>query len=107
MQVAETYSTHASWRAPEPGKYFVTVVAFNRALEPSRAVCSDGVTVDETVPFVTEVAIGNSRVVPGLVTSSTGDVWLIDSERRRSSVRDPDDACRYVGQFYYLLRFLN
>lgn len=37
--------------------YYVTVVAFNGAQEPSEPVCSDGVTVDTTPPVIKDVVI--------------------------------------------------
>ncbi|XP_046561789.1 uncharacterized protein LOC124270793 [Haliotis rubra] len=93
FEVTETYSTSASWTAPSVGKYHVTVVAFNRALEASDPVCSDGVTVDTTPPSVSEVAVRDSRVMEGLVKSSDNTVWFIDAHRRRTRVVNPDGSC--------------
>ncbi|XP_046557203.1 uncharacterized protein LOC124266453 [Haliotis rubra] len=93
VEVTETYSTSASWTAPSVGKYHVTVVAFNRALEASDPVCSDGVTVDTTPPSVSEVAVRDSRVMEGLAKSSDNVVWYIDAHRRRTLVVSPDDSC--------------
>ncbi|XP_046562882.1 uncharacterized protein LOC124271765 [Haliotis rubra] len=93
FEVTETYSTSASWTAPSVGKYHVTVVAFNRALEASDPVCSDGVTVDTTPPSVSEVAVRDSRVMEGLVKSSDKVVWFIDAHRRRTLVVNPDGSC--------------
>ncbi|XP_067663255.1 uncharacterized protein [Haliotis asinina] len=93
FEVMETYSTSASWTAPSVGKYHVTVVAFNRALEASEAVCSDGVTIDTTPPSVSEVAVRDSRVIEGLVKSSENVVWYIDVHRRRTLVVSPDETC--------------
>ncbi|XP_046543946.1 uncharacterized protein LOC124254113 [Haliotis rubra] len=93
-QVTETSSTSASWTAPSAGKYHVTVVAYNRALEASDPVCSDGVTIDTTPPSVSEVAVRDSRVMGGLVKTSDNDVWFIDIHRRRSQVVTPGSSCR-------------
>ena len=40
-----------------PGVYHVTVVAYNAAMEPSKPVCSDGVTVDTTEPEVRKTSV--------------------------------------------------
>ncbi len=96
MQVIEKYSTSASWTAPSVGKYHVTVVAYNRALEASDPVCSDGVTVDTTPPGVSEVEVRDSRVMEGLVKTSDNGVWFIDIHRRRSQVVTPSSSCRYI-----------
>ncbi|XP_067663316.1 uncharacterized protein [Haliotis asinina] len=92
-EVTETYSTSASWTASSVGKYHVTVVAVNRALEVSDPVCSDGVTIDTTPPSVSEVAVRDSRVMEGLVKSSDNVVWYIDAHRRRTLVVNPDVRC--------------
>ncbi|XP_046570884.1 uncharacterized protein LOC124279133 [Haliotis rubra] len=96
-QVTETYSTRAAWSAPTPEKYHVTVVAYNRALEASDPVCSDGVTVDVTPPAVGQIAVASCNIVPGLVTTSAGTVWYIDNQRRRSQITEPDTQCRSKG----------
>ncbi|XP_071084119.1 uncharacterized protein [Haliotis cracherodii] len=93
LQVTETYSTSASWTAPSVGKYHVTVVAYNRALEASDPVCSDGVTIDTTPPSVSDVAVRDSIVVEGLVKSSDNAVWFIDAHRRRTLLVTPDNTC--------------
>ncbi|XP_067684738.1 uncharacterized protein [Haliotis asinina] len=98
INVTETYSTRAAWSAPTPGKYHVTVVAYNRALEVSDPVCSDGVTVDVTPPAVGQIAVESCNIAPGLVTTSAGTVWYIDNQRRRSQVTAPDTQCRSKGR---------
>ncbi|XP_046575805.1 uncharacterized protein LOC124283822 [Haliotis rubra] len=91
--VTETSSTHASWTAPSEGKFYITVVAFNRALDSSLPVCSDGVTVDQTPPSLAQIAVLNSRTTEGLVTNGE-EVWLVTADRRRSRIEDPDSVCR-------------
>ncbi|KAK3093029.1 hypothetical protein FSP39_010221 [Pinctada imbricata] len=44
-----------------PNKYFTTVVAFNNAMEPSKAVCSDGITIDITQPLLQNVILEHAR----------------------------------------------
>ncbi|XP_071082513.1 uncharacterized protein [Haliotis cracherodii] len=97
LNVTETYSTHAAWSASSPGTYHVTVVAYNRALEESDPVCSDGVTLDDTPPAVGQIAVAASSIAPGLVTTSSGMVWFIDNHRRRSRVTEPNTQCRSKG----------
>lgn len=83
-QVIETTEEYASWIAPEAGTYYITVVAYNNALQPSATVCSDGVTVDSEPPSFEGVSIPGSVVKPGLVVSSLlGEVWLIGEDRER------------------------
>ncbi|XP_067682774.1 uncharacterized protein [Haliotis asinina] len=96
--VTETSSTHASWTAPSEGKFYITVVAFNRALEPSLPVCSDGVTVDQTPPSLVQIAVLNSRTTEGLVTNGV-EVWLVTADRRRSQIEDPDTTCGQMSTF--------
>ncbi|XP_046571088.1 LOW QUALITY PROTEIN: uncharacterized protein LOC124279320 [Haliotis rubra] len=90
--VTETSSTHASWTAPSEGKFYITVVAFNRALEPSLPVCSDGVTVDQTPPSLAQIVVLNSRTTEGLVRNGE-EVWLVTADRRRIRIANPDSGC--------------
>ncbi|XP_076468275.1 uncharacterized protein LOC143299060 [Babylonia areolata] len=96
-RVKLTYNTFASWEAPSEGMYYVTVVAFNRALEMSRPVCSDGVRVDSTRPSLSRVYVGGARVVGGVFREEQegGDasLWLLDTDRTRRVVDSPDNAC--------------
>ncbi|KAK7500608.1 hypothetical protein BaRGS_00008183, partial [Batillaria attramentaria] len=93
-RVNVTYGTTASWEAPGPGTYYVTVVAYNSAIEPSDPVCSDGVTVDVTAPAVSEVYVEGAYIAAGLVRQVDSDnIWLVDVDRRRRLVDSPDQAC--------------
>jgi len=94
LQVTATTVTHASRTVPGPGTFHCTVVAYNKALEPSEPVCSDGVTVDTTAPEIHEVSIENSWTKDGLVKDSTGQVWYIDRNRFRVLLEHPSDSCR-------------
>ncbi|KAK3099491.1 hypothetical protein FSP39_005250, partial [Pinctada imbricata] len=78
----ETYSLHASYTVESEGKYYITVVAYNRALDPSDPVCSDGVTIDTSVPSVKEVKIEGSRVKGGLIKDSTSSNYYVVGEDR-------------------------
>ncbi|XP_078616240.1 uncharacterized protein LOC144884660 [Branchiostoma floridae x Branchiostoma japonicum] len=84
-----TTSTYVTWDAPHPGTYYCTVVAFNRALEPSEPVCSDGVTVDTTPPVLREVVVDNAHYKPGLLQDGEENVWMVD----RNGYRYPAPAC--------------
>ncbi|XP_078696304.1 uncharacterized protein LOC144924691 isoform X1 [Branchiostoma floridae x Branchiostoma belcheri] len=90
--VLNTTSTYVTWEAPHPGTYYSTVVAFNRALEPSEPVCSDGVTVDSTPPLLREVVVDSAHFKPGLLRDGEGNVWMVD----RDGYRQPAPACGNV-----------
>ncbi|KAI8485722.1 hypothetical protein Bbelb_365560, partial [Branchiostoma belcheri] len=92
------YETHASYTAPVPGTYYCTVVAYNRALDPSVPVCSDGVVYDNTKPTLTNIAIENIHVNPGAVKDSSGDVWMVDDMLRKTAVENPSSTCRSVAR---------
>nr|XP_034332757.1 uncharacterized protein LOC105327902 isoform X2 [Crassostrea gigas] len=92
--VKETYSLHATHTVTSEGTYYACVVAYNRALEPSDPVCSDGVTVTTDVPYVTEVDISNAHVREGLVTDvGRTNYWIISSNRRRQLIHNPTTDC--------------
>ncbi|KAK3101031.1 hypothetical protein FSP39_000383, partial [Pinctada imbricata] len=90
----ETYNTDATYSAPGEGQYFITVVAYNRALEPSDTVCSDGVTVTTAVPKVKEVTIDPSRIRGGLVSDQNQTLfYVVGDDRVRRLIREPTPDC--------------
>ncbi|KAL8561571.1 hypothetical protein ACOMHN_024807 [Nucella lapillus] len=95
LLVTETYDQFASYTAQGDGTYFVTVVAFNRAREPSMPVCSDGVIVDTVPPTMGQFFVEGAHIAPGVLISSAGgsDVWFMDQHRRLRLVDSPDQAC--------------
>lgn len=74
------------------GKYYVTVVAYNRAYDPSVPVCSDGVVVDTMLPNIKEVVIEGARIQGGLVTDGN-EVWVVGNNRYRRHVANPPAYC--------------
>jgi len=94
FKIVETTSRHATETVTSEGKYYITVVAFNRALEPSVPVCSDGVTVDTSTPSVKEVMLENVRIRGGLVTNSgKTNVWVLGNDRIRRQVDNVTAEC--------------
>ena len=94
FKVKETYSLHATHIVTSEGTYYACVVAYNRALEPSEPVCSDGVTVTTSVPSVSEVDISSAHVREGLVTDTERTYyWLVGSNRHRRLIENPTTDC--------------
>lgn len=97
----ETDLTEASFSVTSEGRYIVTVVAYNRALEPSKPVCSDGVTVTTTSLKVKEVSVDNARIQGGLIKDGNGqNVWFVGEDRVRRIVPDPPSNCMYVNKMF-------
>ncbi|XP_038050879.1 uncharacterized protein LOC119724031 [Patiria miniata] len=88
-----TTSTYVSWTAPSPGPYYVTVIAFNRAMEPSEAVCSDGVVVDTSPPKLTQIAISFVRMWPRLAKDVEGRAWFINEHRMKMELINASSDC--------------
>lgn len=84
-QVINTTLTSAQFAVTDPGKYFVTVLAFNRAMEPSRAVCSDGFSKVNSLPRLKDVTLLNSKTTEHTVCYNR-DVWLITDTLTRQNV---------------------
>ncbi|CAC5414424.1 unnamed protein product [Mytilus coruscus] len=92
--LVETYETFATYTAPGIGTYFFTVVAYNRALDHSDPVCSDGVTIDTTVPTIKEVTVNNTIVKGGLVTDvAKTNYWILSSDRTLRLIANPTTEC--------------
>jgi hypothetical protein len=94
LQIVETYNKFASHTASGNGTYYFTVVAYNRALDPSVPVCSDGVTIDSSVPAVKEIVVKDSLITGGLVTDTTQtNYYILGSDRVRRLIPNPTAAC--------------
>ena len=94
MKLVETYETSGSYTAPESGTYYFTVVAYNRALDASDPVCSDGVTIDTTVPKIKEVTVENAFIQGGLVAAAdNSSYWILSSDRTRRRISSPTAEC--------------
>ncbi|CAC5360418.1 unnamed protein product [Mytilus coruscus] len=92
--LVETYNTFGSHTASVDGTYYFTVVAYNRALDPSDPVCSDGVTIDSTVPGVQEIIVENSRITGGLIKDSTStNYYILGSDRMRRLITNVTADC--------------
>ncbi|XP_063415906.1 uncharacterized protein LOC134697555 [Mytilus trossulus] len=92
--LVETYNTFGSHTASGDGTYYFTVVAYNRALDPSDPVCSDGVTIDSSVPAVQEIVVENSRITGGLITDSTcTNYYILRSDRTRRLITNVTADC--------------
>lgn len=103
LQLNETYSVGAVHEVSSEGTYYACVVAYNRALEPSKPVCSDGVTVTTAIPKVKEVAISGAFVKGGLVTDAfKSSVWVLEDTRVRKLIDNPTKNCVYVFNFVML-----
>lgn len=84
--VSQIDGTSVQWNAPGEGSYYITVVAYNNALQPSLPVCSDGTTVDLTPPVLMGVSIPGARVRPGLVVDESRRFWLVERDRQRVAI---------------------
>lgn len=79
----DTNDTSVTWTPPTYGKYYITVVAFNKAYIATKPICSDGIIIDMASPTFMGVVIPGGVVREGLVRLSTGEVWFVESSRER------------------------
>ncbi|XP_071123054.1 uncharacterized protein [Mytilus edulis] len=92
--IVETYNTFGSHTVIGDGTYYFTVVAYNRALDPSEPVCSDGVTIDSSVPRVKEVVVKDAVITGGLVTDvNQTSYYILGSDRVRRLIQNPTSDC--------------
>ncbi|XP_052067298.1 uncharacterized protein LOC127706680 [Mytilus californianus] len=92
--IVETYNTFGSHTVSGDGTYYFTVVAYNRALDPSEPVCSDGVTIDSSVPGVKEVVVKDAVITGGLVTDvNQTSYYILGSDRIRRLIPNPTVDC--------------
>ena len=72
------------------GQYFVTVIAYNHAMSPSKPACSDGVTLDKSIPNVNNVKIKNAKTVQSIGCHDNKH-WLIKEDT--SKIKLIGDTC--------------
>lgn len=93
FQTTETYNTFASFEASTEGTYFVSVVAVNRAKENSNVVCSDGVTIMTTMPYIQDFVMSGAKTRPRLIRDNDGNVWFLDNILQRHFVENITSSC--------------
>ncbi|XP_053401015.1 uncharacterized protein LOC128557569 [Mercenaria mercenaria] len=95
LKVNLTYENRAEFSAPKPGKYYLTIMAYNHALDHSKPVCSDGVIIDAIPAVVSEVVIKDAVTANGLVKSDVNDtVYVLHRNRVLEEVELPSNVCR-------------
>ncbi|XP_063400002.1 uncharacterized protein LOC134684631 [Mytilus trossulus] len=62
-------------------------------MEHSNVVCSDGVTVMTTMPYVKDFVLEGSKTRPILIQDNTGSVWLLDNVLQRHLVGNISSSC--------------
>ena len=95
QQLIKTQQTFASHTWNRTGTYFITVVAYNHAMDPSTPVCSDGLTIDSTPPNVYDFTVHEMYTRPGLAVDQKNNslVYYINRNRKASVVVGPE-ICR-------------
>ncbi|XP_071087257.1 uncharacterized protein [Haliotis cracherodii] len=95
-----THSTEVTWTAPSCGKFYVTVVAYNRAQQRSDAVCSDGVETCKANPVVGKTLV---PIVSGTVSAVVAGAAIIIGVVvwKRKQRRQPEKTDQTV---YYNIR---
>ncbi|KAK7496776.1 hypothetical protein BaRGS_00011985 [Batillaria attramentaria] len=81
-----------SFRFPSEGHYFTTVVAYNRAMEPSGVACSDGITYDTTKPRLVNVSITHARTGQEVACTHPDQPWLVNNNMTRVRLARTSDC---------------
>lgn len=64
------------------------MTAVNRASESSKVVCSDGVTVTTTIPFIKDFVFGDIKAKGQLLRDHNDTWWLLDSNLIRHRITE-------------------
>ena len=78
------------------GRRFVTLIALNNAMEPSEAVCSDGISRDITPPKITNIRIAHASWSDSIYCHNN-DTWFLHSDLTKIKLPYPDDCKCNVG----------
>ena len=79
------------------GKRYVTVIALNNAMDPSKAVCSDGISRDTITPLFRNITIANAKWSESLYCSDN-TTWLLLSDLVKVQLQNTPGckrACNY------------
>ncbi|CAG2234222.1 unnamed protein product [Mytilus edulis] len=72
----------------------ITTVLKKKSSRSLRPVCSDGVTIDSSVPAVQEIVVENSQITGGLITDSTStNYYILGSDRMRRLITNVTADC--------------
>ncbi|XP_069134697.1 uncharacterized protein [Argopecten irradians] len=85
--ILETTLKSVRLSLPEDGKFYVTVVAYNNAMEPSKPVCSDGIVLDRTKPKLVNFTL-QSATMRETVLCSDGSAWFITANLTKHELRN-------------------
>lgn len=83
-----TNNTSACFNASSEGIYFISVIAVNKAAESSKVVCSDGVTVTTTIPFIKDFVFKDLKARNQILKDHNDTLWLLDSTLIRHKITD-------------------
>ena len=85
----EMPSSQQSVRVPAnfTGKRHVTVIALNNAMEPSEAVCSDGITRDLSPPEIRNLTLQHGMWSESITCSET-NVFLLESNMQKAKLQN-------------------
>ena len=86
--------TEDSFTVENEGKYFVTVAAYNHALDHSMPVCSDGIVIDTSVPIVFEFSVEGAKVEPRLLREMEDSLWVLHEDRTRQKLQTESEICK-------------
>ena len=79
------------------GRRFVTLIALNNAMEPSEAVCSDGISRDISRPKVTDIRIAHASWSDSIYCHNN-ETWLLRSDLTKFKLPYSEDCeCNAVS----------
>ena len=87
------------------GKRFVTVIALNNAMDPSEAVCSDGISRDITTPQILNITIFNAKWSESLYCNDNM-TWFLRSDLVKVQLTN-SPSCKRACKNNINLRLLN
>ncbi|WAR31711.1 hypothetical protein MAR_034253 [Mya arenaria] len=76
------------------GKRFVTVIALNNAMEPSKPACSDGLTRDLSPPEFRNISLQHGQLSESLLCLH-GEVYLMQTNMQRAKLYNTS-VCRSI-----------
>ena len=95
LYFGESAKNYVTITLKNPGKYHMTIVAFNGAMEPSSSVCSDGIVVDLTPSKLIDIRIDQATTQMSLACDFNKTIWFVDEKIMRREVQQIDNCRRH------------
>jgi hypothetical protein len=105
LDFGATTQEHAEYVSNQEGRYRLTVIAFNHAMDPSVAVCSNPLVIDKSPPELQHIRFHTARTQEAILCSSRTSIWHLTADAIAKPLTFHPDCERHCQQLTDVSRF--